>query len=43
MFFKFRRFVRCFSRIYTGRRLSRASAALSYYLTMTFFPLVICL
>ena len=43
MFVKFRRFVRCFSRIYTRRRLSRAAAALSYYLTMTFFPLVICL
>ncbi|MGN0982519.1 MAG: YihY/virulence factor BrkB family protein [Candidatus Limivicinus sp.] len=43
MFIKSRRFIRCFSRIYTGRRLSRASAALSYYLTMTFFPLVICL
>ena len=43
MFVKFRRFVRCFSRIYTRRRLPRAAAALSYYLTMTFFLLVICL
>lgn len=36
-------FLRRFLRIYTVRRLSRAAAALSYFLTMTFFPLVICL
>lgn len=29
--------------IYSDKRIPRASAALSYYLTMTFFPLVICL
>ena len=29
--------------IYTHQRISRAAAALSYYLTMTFFPMVICL
>ena len=29
--------------IYTDHRLPRAAAALSYYMTMTFFPLIICL
>jgi membrane protein len=29
--------------MYTEGRLARAAAALSYYLTMTFFPLIICL
>ena len=29
--------------IYTAKKIPRASAALSYYLTMTFFPLLICL
>ena len=29
--------------IYAEKRIPRASAALSYYLTMTFFPLIICL
>ena len=29
--------------IYLKRMLHRASAALSYYLTMTIFPLIICL
>ena len=29
--------------LYSRKRIPRASAALSYYLTMTFFPLVICL
>ena len=29
--------------IYTAKKIARASAALSYYLTMTFFPLIICL
>ncbi len=43
MHIKFLRFIRCFTRIYTVRRIPRASAALSYYLTMTFFPLIICL
>ncbi len=36
-------FTRRFIRLYTVKRLPRASAALSYYLTMTFFPLLICL
>ena len=43
MHIKFMRFLRCFSRMYAVKRLPRASAALSYYLTMTFFPLIICL
>ena len=30
-------------RCYIGKQIPLASAALSYYLTMTFFPLVICL
>ena len=29
--------------VYSERRLPRAAAALSYYMTMTFFPLIICL
>ena len=29
--------------MYSEKRISRASAGLSYYMTMTFFPLVICL
>ena len=29
--------------LYSAKRIPRAAAALSYYLTMTFFPLVICL
>lgn len=37
------RFLRSFIELYTDKRLSRASAALSYFLTMTFFPLIICL
>lgn len=37
------RFAREFGRIYTETHLTRASAALSYFLTMTFFPLLICL
>lgn len=37
------RFINSFSAIYSGKNLPRASAALSYYLTMTFFPLIICL
>lgn len=43
MHIKFMRFLRNFSRMYAVKRLPRASAALSYYLTMTFFPLIICL
>lgn len=43
MFLKLMRFLRNFATIYTEKHLARASAALSYYLTMTFFPLVICL
>ena len=37
------RFVKNFIRIYTDTQVTIASAALSYYFTMTFFPLVICL
>ena len=37
------RFVRNFIRIYSDNQLPIASAALSYYFTMTFFPLIICL
>ena len=37
------RFLHSFVLLYTNKRLSRASAALSYFLTMTFFPLIICL
>ena len=29
--------------LYSDKRIPRASAALSYYLTMTVFPLIICL
>lgn len=29
--------------LYNERRIPRAAAALSYYMTMTFFPLIICL
>lgn len=37
------RFVKIFIRIYTDTQVTIASAALSYYFTMTFFPLIICL
>ena len=37
------RFAKEFHRIYSQFHLKRAAAALSYYLTMTFFPLLICL
>ena len=37
------RFVRTFIDIFNGNRLTRAAAALSYYMTMTFFPVVIVL
>ena len=37
------RFVKNFIRIYTDTQVTIASAALSYYFTMTFFPLIICL
>jgi len=43
MLYKVWRFLRRFSIVYTDKHLARASAALSYYLTMTFFPLIICL
>ena len=36
-------FVKEFARLYTGKHITRSSAALSYYLTMTIFPLIICL
>lgn len=36
-------FVKNFIRIYTDTQVTIASAALSYYFTMTFFPLIICL
>lgn len=31
------------ARLYSERQIARASAALSYYMTMTIFPLIICL
>lgn len=31
------------ARLYTEKRVTRAAAAMSYYLTMTIFPLIICL
>ena len=37
------RFAKGFYNIYIKSNLTGASAALSYYLTMTFFPLIICL
>lgn len=37
------RLLRRLAEIYSDRQLPRASAALSYYLTMTVFPLIICL
>jgi len=40
---KFIDFFTAFLRLYRGNRLNTASAALSYYLTMTAFPLLICL
>lgn len=40
---KLLRFVQSFVELYNGKRLTRASAAMSYYLTLTFFPLIICL
>lgn len=36
-------FLAAFAGIFRANRLSTASAALSYYLTMTVFPLIICL
>ena len=36
-------FVKNFIRIYTDTQVTIASAALSYYFTMTFFPLILCL
>ena len=35
--------VRVVYSIYVNKMVPRASAALSYYLTMTIFPLIICL
>ncbi len=35
--------MRSMADIYSRSRIPRSSAALSYYLTMTFFPLIICL
>lgn len=43
MYSKLARFAKNFVRIYTDNQLPIASAALSYYFTMTFFPLIICL
>lgn len=37
------KFSKEFFRIFTEKRLTRGAAALSYYLTMTFFPLIVCL
>lgn len=39
----FERVVRQVLELYTEKRVKRASAALSYYLTMSIFPLIICL
>ena len=36
-------FVKEFAHLYTGKHITRSSAALSYYLTMTIFPMIICL
>lgn len=36
-------FIKRFVSAYSGKRISRASAALAYYLTMSVFPLIICL
>jgi len=38
-----KRFGGCFLKLYIDARIPRSAAALSYYLTMTFFPVVICL
>lgn len=38
-----KKFFKRFIFLYTDNRVPMASAALSYYLTMTFFPLIICL
>ena len=35
--------VREIARLYSEKRIPRAAAALSYYMTMTIFPLIICL
>lgn len=35
--------LRAIARLYSEKRIPRAAAALSYYLTMTAFPLIICL
>lgn len=43
MFKTILRFAREFARLYLNKALPRASAALSYFLTMTFFPLLIIL
>lgn len=40
---RFLRFITEIVDIYTNKRIPRAAAALSYYLTMTVFPLIICL
>ena len=37
------RVLRCFAGLYTRKRIPQAAAALSYYLTMSSFPLIICL
>lgn len=36
-------FLNRFVSLFVGKRVTRASAGLSYYLTMTLFPLIICL
>ena len=43
MFKKFVAFISEFADIFNKNRLPQAAAALSYYLTMTVFPLIICL
>ena len=43
MFKKFMRFVTELANIFNKHSIPRASAALSYYLTFSVFPLIICL
>ena len=40
---KIRVFIKNFMRLYTGDRLTVCAAALSFHVTLTFFPLLICL
>ena len=38
-----KKFLKHFADLFTDNRITMSSAALSYYLTMTFFPVVICI